>query len=221
MPMPFEKDFTMQYIEVHSTVSPPKQDEQAGPQICLSAFPELFAKHWDSDESTRSVEIYGQEFVSHKMPRDRLLGFMRMVFGWGGSRNIGNNFMRSNAGKLDCIRHQFLKSLQHLEAGQDKEAIKSLTALTGLGVSYASKHLKFLSPDKAVVLDSLIERGLGYKQSANGYVEFVNQCRQWAKLLNNNKIHCKRTTEGEWRVSDVEMAVFIHVRETAPKPKDN
>ena len=211
----------MQFIEVHSKTRAPKKDEQAGPQICLAAFPELFATHWDSDESTRSVEIYAKQFVRDDMPRDRLLGFMRMVFGWGGSRNIGNKFMNSNAGKLDEVRDKFFKSLECLDAGKDKEAIENLTALTGLGVSYASKHLKFLNPNKAVVLDSLIARGLGYKLTEAGYVEFVGECRKWRDLLNRKEIKCCRTPQGRWRVSDVEMAVFIHVRKTAPKPDNN
>ncbi len=208
----------MQYIEVHSETNRPKEFEQAKPRIYLSEFPELFAKHWDGDPSTRSVEIYAKEFVEEGMPQDRLFGFMRMVFGWGGTGNIGTNFMKHNAEKLDDVHCRFLLSLNFLNDGKDKEAIESLASLKGLRVSYASKHLKFLNPNKAVVLDLLIERGLGYQRTSDGYVEFIGKCREWMKLLNDNNIFCGRSSAGTWRVSDVEMAVFKHVEKTAPKP---
>lgn len=211
----------MQSIKVHSKTRAPKEDQQAGPKIRLTAFPKLFKEHWNNDESTRSVEICAKQFVKEGMPRERLLGFMRMVFGWGGSRNVGNNFMNLNEGNIIFVRKQFLESHKYLTKGDDKGAIESLTAIDGLGVSYASKHLKFLNPNKAVVLDSLIARGLGYKLTEAGYVEFVGECRKWRDLLNQKKIKCCRTPQGRWRVSDVEMAVFIHVRKTAPKPDNN
>lgn len=121
----------MQCIKVHSETNRPKVHEQAEAFIRLSEFPELFDKHWDGDPSTRSVEIYAKEFVEAGMPRDRLFGFMRMVFGWGGTGNIGNNFMDYNAKKLDEVHCQFLRSLKYLNDGEDRKAIESLASLTG------------------------------------------------------------------------------------------
>jgi hypothetical protein len=37
----------------------------------------------------------------------------------------------------------------------------SLLGLNGFAVSFASKHLKFLAPDHAIVLDSILSKRLG------------------------------------------------------------
>lgn len=209
----------MQYIQVHRDLCDQDGDQGTNTQICLTKFPELFDSHWNGDPSTRSVEIYAKEFVKTDMPHDRLFGFMRMVFGWGGSPYVGNKFMKHNAKKLQDVHSAVLASHKYLNEKNDKAAIESLTALKGLDVSYASKHLKFLDPENAVVLDSIIVRELGYENSEDGYVEFVGKCREWKELLNEKRIACGRSREGTWRVSDVEMAVFKHVEKTFPKPK--
>jgi hypothetical protein len=50
--------------------------------------------------------------------------------------------------------------------------------LNGLAVSFASKHLKFLAPEKAVVLDSIVSKRLGYELTPDGYQAFLNDCRR-------------------------------------------
>lgn len=202
----------MSMIDVHSKRTAPDPIKQAVPQISFHQFPVLFDKHWNGDPSTRSVEKYGADFVCNGMPADLLFGFVRMVVGWGGDGRVGTNFMRRNATRLIEVHEEFLKCDVALKINDLEEAIKIMKGIPGLGISYASKLLKFLAPDQAVVLDSHIETGLGYKRTLEGYLEFASNCRDWANVLNTKGIKCSRSQAGTWRVSDVEMAIFKHVR---------
>jgi hypothetical protein len=63
----------------------------------------------------------------------------------------------------------------------DGRVVESLTILLqvkNLGISFASKHLKFLAPKNAVVLDSIIEEQLGYATNPAGYGAFLTDCSE-------------------------------------------
>ena len=202
----------MSVINVHSSKTPPDPKKQAVAQISFHQFPVLFDEHWNGDPSTRSVEKYGADFVHNGMPADLLFGFVRMVVGWGGDGFVGTNFMNLNAKRLSEVHREFLYCDAALKNNDLAGAIKIMKGVPGLGISYASKLLKFLAPDQAVVLDSHIETRLGYKRTLEGYLEFASNCRGWADVLNTNGTKCSRSPAGTWRVSDVEMAIFKHVR---------
>jgi hypothetical protein len=82
----------------------------------------------------------------------------------------------------------------------------------GLGISFASKHLKFLAPDGAVVLDSIIEEQLGYAKNLAGYATFLTDCHDILNACNQFGIRYTGWGAQGWRVSDVEMAIFQKIR---------
>jgi hypothetical protein len=80
-----------------------------------------------------------------------------------------------------------------------------------LGVSFGSKHLRFLAPDRAVVLDSTISERLGYKMDAGGYREFLGDCLSVRDILNEKKIDAAEAGR-RWRACDVEMAIYTSLQ---------
>ncbi|MFC7694161.1 hypothetical protein ACFQY5_36155 [Paeniroseomonas aquatica] len=55
-------------------------------------------------------------------------------------------------------------------------ALVRIMALHSLNTSFGSKHLKFLAPDRAVVLDGVVCGRLGYRPDPKGYGEFLGDC---------------------------------------------
>jgi hypothetical protein len=85
--------------------------------------------------------------------------------------------------------------------------------LNGLAVSFASKHLKFLVPERAVVLDSSISERLGYPRTPDGYLAFLGDCRSILEHATACNLHYTGWGK-QWRVSDIEMAIFETLRAT-------
>nr|WP_298377551.1 hypothetical protein [uncultured Halomonas sp.] len=53
-------------------------------------------------------------------------------------------------------------------------AIAPGIAIKGLGVSFASKHLRMLNPQRYAVLDEVISEGLGFAKNPRGYALFIH-----------------------------------------------
>jgi hypothetical protein len=81
-----------------------------------------------------------------------------------------------------------------------------------LGVPFASAHLKFLAPDRAVVLDSNISARLDYPKTPEGYLRFVEDCRRILQRINEAGLSYPGYGAAGWRVSDVEMAIYESLR---------
>ncbi|WP_200197076.1 hypothetical protein [Halorhodospira abdelmalekii] len=75
-------------------------------------------------------------------------------------------------------------------------------SIKGLGVSFASKHLRLLEPSRFAVLDSVISEGLGYAQTSKGY-----------NLFMNNLVQLKGQHLPNWRLCDIEASIFALVRQ--------
>jgi len=90
--------------------------------------------------------------------------------------------------------------------GNLKAALEIMLTLNGLGVSFASKHLKFLDPERHVVLDSIIRKRLGYPDTSEGYYEFVSDCKDVLSLVQGKGI--LRCDGKPFRIADVEMAIY-------------
>ena len=92
-------------------------------------------------------------------------------------------------------------------------AIREVRALNGLGLSFASKHLRMLWPQHCPVLDSVLHTHLGYPLNSTGYRQLPEDCRTVAALLEHQGItNPVRKNRHAWYVADVEAAVFTYVR---------
>lgn len=139
---------------------------------------------------------------------------------WGGSQN--GVLQKFNDGSE---RVNLLELLQEIIANLDspERAINTSLSLPGLGLTYASKLLRFMKPETYGALDNQIRRALLEREllpkindgnrgsEVNGYLGFL-------KLLNNMKSQmeeqrvrkpdCSLSNTGLWRPSEIEMALF-------------
>jgi hypothetical protein len=171
---------------------------------------------------TKLIEQQAERLIKSEFQPSELRDFIKAVCNWGGYGGIAGRVIKNN--DRTKLRDAFRSAHSHANAGDDLRAIKSLLELNGLAVSFASKHLKFLAPENAVVLDSIINKRLGYELTPNGYQAFLNDCRH---ILERAKASGSRE---RWRVSDIEMAIFEkltagvtkikgHADETLPKAR--
>lgn len=177
--------------------------------IPLSEFPTLLKEHLKSDVSTPAIEKIARKLVKDDFPEHGVVDFVKRVCIWGNYAGVYGKVLKHNT--IRKIKTQLIEAHAALRADDPKTAIEAVTLIKGLAVSFGSKHLKFLNPDKAGVLDSIISERLGYKRTADGYVEFLSDCNAIRDILNQAGISASATRQ-QWRVSDVEMAIFKKVR---------
>jgi hypothetical protein len=180
--------------------------------MLLIDFSECLNRHLKSDPLTRFVESLAADFVANNFPLEKTHFIVRIICAWGGLRganpkhiyeqNSSDNFARLN----QAIRNAREASLD----GNYKAGIEFLRGFKGIRISFRSKILKFICPDHAVVLDSIIRDRLGYPESQAGYEIFVNDCITIRNFLNASG--SLRDRGAPWRVSDVEMAIFMKVK---------
>jgi hypothetical protein len=178
--------------------------------IGLDELDALLRTFKDKETTTEQIERQAQRLVKNEFRSfSELRDFITAVCKWGGYSGIAGRVIKNN--DETKLRDAFISAHALLQLGDDLAAIKSLLEVKGLAVSFASKHLKFLAPEKAVVLDSIISKRLGYELTPEGYQSFLNDCRC---ILERAKACGGRE---DLRVSDIEMAVFEKLRGETPR----
>ena len=139
---------------------------------------------------------------------------------WGGSQNGVLQKFNDGSGEVNL-----LELIQEIIANLDspERAITNSLSLPGLGLTYASKLLRFMKPEKYGALDkrirdSLLTRNLLRKINDGNSNSMVNGYLEFLKLLNNlksqledqrvKKPDCSLSNTGLWRPSEIEMALF-------------
>ena len=64
-------------------------------------------------------------------------------------------------------------------ADSDIDAIEGGLNIKGLGVSFASKHLRLLDPNRFAVLDDVLSVGLGFALNPAGYALFMRELKRF------------------------------------------
>ena len=177
--------------------------------IALDQFPAHLSRHCISDPTTPEIERLGAKYVTETFPLKQTEGFVKAVCKWGNYAGVSGNVLKHNTltSIQSCFRNAYSAQLKN----DPREAIKLVTSLKGFAVSFGSKHLKFLDPERAVVLDSIISERLGYLRTPDGYAEFLGDCMSIRDALNTEGIAASKK-QRLWRVSDVEMAIFSKLR---------
>jgi hypothetical protein len=139
---------------------------------------------------------------------------------WGGSQH--GVLQKFNDGIEEV---NLLELVQKIIANLDssERAITSSLSLPGLGLTYASKLLRFMKPEKYGALDSrirgtLLRRKLLRKindgnlnSMVNGYLEFLELLNNLKSQLEDQRVKkpdCSLSNTGFWRPSEIEMALF-------------
>jgi hypothetical protein len=146
---------------------------------------------------------------------------------WGGNQHgiLGRFQRRLGTYNLDASLGDVVNSLNHTE-----RAITAGLAIPGLGLTYASKLLRFLSPETYGALDSRIRTSLipnvlpklhdGYRPSLiRGYGAYIRYLTRLQEALQEQKIICPLEAGNlrPWRIADIEMALFGWASAQSPR----
>lgn len=133
--------------------------------------------------------------------------FCNIVCEWGRGLRVWSNLQRHHQDRLGFVLKEWLSVVDDLS---DEQAITIGTSIKGLRVSFASKQLRFLDPNRFVVLDDVFCQGLGIALNSKGYVLFLNLLRQLQRQL----------TE-ELPLGDLEQGLFYLVRQKVRQKEDD
>jgi hypothetical protein len=188
-----------------------------GTVIRLDEFPQLlvrFQQHVPSranKPTTSRIEQIATELAKDDFHEPDLQMFIRTVCSWGGYEGIAGRVIKYN--RIEQLITVFRTAYQQAQNGEVVEALEALQQIKHLGsVSFASKHLKFLAPERAVVLDSIISNRLGYPMNSVGYGDFLATCHTILKYIDAANLKYTGWGARGWRISDIEMAITAKLR---------
>ncbi len=180
--------------------------------IKLTEFTELLRRFRNRVSNTDDIERQAERLANGGFKEKALTDFIHAVCMWGGYAGIAGRVIKNN--QPPKLARRFNEARQNAHRGMVLEALKTLQSIKGLGgVSFASKHLKFLAPESAVVLDSIISNGLGYALTLEGYQSFLDDCGVILDRIIDAKLKYPGWGANGWRVCDVEMAIYAKLSE--------
>lgn len=153
------------------------------------------------DETTKDVEKLGAVIAQNSDP-DLSLRFSQSVCNWGkGYRVWGNLDKRNVQEKLGNELNEWFRIAA--ETSNDvEEAISPSVKICGLGISFASKHLRMIAPQRFATLDGVLSTGLGFALNVKGYRFFMQS-------LNNFQSKYKL----DHNLATIESGIFSLVRQ--------
>ncbi len=159
---------------------------------------------------------------------------LREMIQWGGSQNGVLQKFEDRLGEIDL---QKVLETTVTRIGDPRSAIEAALRLPGMGLTYASKLLRFLDPEKYGALDSRIRGALdkhvkdsgiqkiydgNLTSMTNGYASFTSYLENLKESLEIAEIRrpaCAlplgRGNTG-WRAADIEMALFCWAEQDKP-----
>lgn len=123
----------------------------------------------------------GRNLTQSTISSTDALEFSELVCKWGRGKRVFANLKRHHGTKLGTLMSKALE--QALNATDVESAITPLYKIKGLGVSFASKHLRMLLPEKFGVLDSRFEETLGFALNVPGYALFMKTLEAFREEL--------------------------------------
>jgi len=159
---------------------------------------------------TETVEVKARAALEIGLTGPVAMDLVAAVCDWGNYAGIAGRVRVRNS--TSAVSHRLRQSIELADQGEFGEAVFRITKLKGLGFSFASKVLRFLRPDRAVVLDSVISEGLGFARNVVGYEAFLAECVGIADLMNAPDQPNPDPSIRVWRPCDVEMAIYAKLR---------
>ena len=150
------------------------------------------------------------QLINGDFPQNLSEEFVRSVCAWGRDNRVAHRVLTKN---LIVEISNVLRDSYNLTVNSNIQgSIERMQNLKHLGISFGSKHLKFLSPDLHVVLDRVIESNLGFARNSAGYMAWRGVCLQILDIVRINQITYPVIGQNRWRVADIEMAIFNRIR---------
>lgn len=151
------------------------------------------------DESTEQVELLGRQFLDSPSP-EAAYALSQAVCEWGGGGRVWGNLNRHHT--RQALSEQLQDWLMHVPSNSLSEVIHQGIQIKGLGVSFASKHLRMVEPQHFGVLDEVISLGLGFALNAAGYKLFMRMLEDF-----------KRTYAQTESLAQLESGIFYLIRQ--------
>lgn len=167
------------------------------------------ALYWISveDKATALVKEHGQRLLASQATAVQWARFSEEVCAWGRGMRVWANLLRHHGGSAEEVGRKMKTWLSAAQtANNARYAMQEALEIKGLGVSFASKHLRMLYPRRYGVLDSVLETGLGFAMNVEGFA-FFTQCLH--DFLAENAEHLGPDFSS---VADFEWALFALVR---------
>ena len=171
-------------------------------ELSSGEVPGLLQRHAENYPNAGVCEQSGVEIIKADFPPDDAMAFIEAVVRWGGGQRFVGRLLKQNEPAQIALALREANDL--LTDGQSAAAVDRLQQLRYLGLSFASKVARFLSPNTAVILDKVIRGALGYRESQEGYQEFLTDCQVVLTLLTPN--------HPQLRICDVEAAIFAKIQ---------
>lgn len=164
--------------------------------------PGLLAAHRNKWGPPERLEAEGARLTEMGFPDAAAGEFAIQVVKWGKGYRFVDRFRQKNSDQK--IAAALRRAADLANNGKPTLAVSHVQQLEQLGQSFASKLVRFICPTRAVVLDDVIRSSLGYRNSPEGYAEFLQDCQF---VLNNALTHLPNL-----RVCDVEAAIFAKLQ---------
>jgi len=180
----------------------------------LSDFPHLVELHLKVAPGTHDVEQKAKDVVAANFAGPVLEEFICEVHHWGGT--LRNYYRVVEHTKPEYFINAW--NALNLPTPLIESALNQLLKIKHLGVSYGSKHLRFLRPDICPVLDNVVWENFKYPWDAKGYRLLQADVMKVAKALTESQVHNPMNRpDGRWYAADVDMAIFAHLQRQAKK----
>ncbi|HJX09789.1 MAG TPA: hypothetical protein VJ733_04740 [Candidatus Binatia bacterium] len=124
------------------------------------------------DPSTEKIETHGRMLVQNTTYGSAAsISFSEEVCKWGRGQRVWANIIRRNS--IETLGEELSTWFREAAHSNDCElAISGGLRIDGLGVSFASKHLRMIAPSIFPVLDQVLSEGLGFALNPKGYALF-------------------------------------------------
>jgi len=177
-------------------------------------FTDLFRAFIREEPRTIAIEEMGRAIRETQFAdQQEVDNFVKKVCRWGGYPPIAARVLQNNT--PEQITTAFRNATARL-TNQNPDvgcALEEIDTLDGLDVSFASKHLRLLFPERCPVLDSIISNRMFYKKSLEEYRRFASHCAMIAATLTQEHIENPvGQRQGWWYTADVEASLYAFLR---------
>ena len=180
-------------------------------RVYYKHFPGYVSGHLQKVICSKEMESRGKLLVKNEFPPEDLKDFIRAVCTWGVRYAVTGKIFKHN--RTQDLRRCFKKAYSYLSKAPENidSALDCLLEIHGLGISFASKHLRFINPKLCPILDREVAKFLNCSLTKSNYANYSILCMDLAKILKDLKIDnpMKRPNK-TWYAADVDMALFAY-----------
>ncbi len=192
-------------------------------KLSYRQFPSKLAVHLLKAPNTLLIEYKWKQISSNPLTSANAWDFLKQVVDWGSVHWV-NSKIKSNT--KNNVRLCLSTAKNHLAGPNPKigNALAAVSNINGLGISFATKVVRFICPEHCPVLDKVIWQGMYMGCGANGstpptiangglknYTSYVTDIKAIAQKMKKIPNPLGRPN-GEWYPADVEMAIYAHLR---------